>query len=53
MVKDWQVIDYVDTDAKELAALFLKGWEPVPGTHESLTDHDDLSYVVIIKEVVE
>jgi len=49
MIKDWQVIDYAGTDAKALAALFLDGWETAPGTHESLTDHDDLSYVVLVK----
>ena len=47
---EYQVIDYTDTDAKELAALFLEGWVLAPGSHESISSQDDLSYVVLIKE---
>ena len=48
-MSDYRVIDYATASVAELAELFLTGWESAPGTHQSLTAEDDLSYVVLTK----
>jgi len=51
MGTDYKVIDYADTSAPELAGLLLAGWQAAPETHQSISTEDDLSYIVLHKEL--
>ena len=43
------VVDYDTATVDGIARLLLDGWQSAPGTHESMTTVDDLSYIVLVK----